>query len=344
MSNAYHLIEVTYFREHIRISFHHALCDGGGIKPFIESLLYYYFCILDSRTYDAPGVRKSTEPLYADETAEPFSKKYSFSSYEKPKIIKDGFALPEYEEQMEDEDYRYEIELNAEDYIRTAKEINATPAILLSYFVSKAILIHNPEIDKPIVCSMASDMRKGLELSHTHKNCVGSIYLSFDQEDDARNMADLCSRYRQEMDMQRQPDYVRETANNYCVLNDKLDHLHRFEEKKKMMSFYDTMTINSYVISYLGTFDLGECGQFIDAIHFYSGGIKGITVNMAATSDKFNVTFIQNIETEKYAETFMKLVKQFQIRYNLNQKVRFSTVKDRVQKTARYQAERWRDL
>lgn len=75
---------------------------------------------------------------------------------------------------------------------------------------------------------------------------------------------------------QRQIGYVKQTANSFCGMNDKLDQLRSFEEKKKMLSFFDTMTVNSYVLSYLGKFDLGECTQFIDAIHFYAGGIKGI--------------------------------------------------------------------
>ena len=342
MSNSYHLIEITYYKEHIRVSFHHALCDGGGVKPFVESLLYYYFCILDSKEYVAPKVRKSTEPMFPDETAEPFDGKYSFAPYEKPEFLKSGFALPEYEDQIEDEDYRFETEIDAGDFMRLAKEVNATPATLLSYFISKSILLNNREIDKPIVCSMALDMRDGLGIPHTHKNCVGSVYLSFDEEDDKRELKDLFTGYRNSMAGQRQTDYVRDTANQYGGLNDKLDKLHGLEEKKKVMSFYDTMTINSYVLSYMGTFDLGECDSFIDAIHFYSGGIKGITVNMTAAGGKFNVTWIQNIETERYARTFIGLLEQFQIEYRQNEKIRFSTTKDATQRTARHQAERFR--
>ena len=188
---------------------------------------------------------------------------------------------------------------------------------------------------------MATDLRKGLGCLHTHKNCVGSAYLSFDTKDDAQEVRTLCSRYRETLAEQKQPDYVKETANNYAGLNDKLDMLSGFEEKKKMMSFYDTMTINSYVLSYLGTFDLGECNSFIDAIHFYAGGIKGITVNMTAAGDKFNITFIQNIEDEKYVQTFRNLLKKFHIQYDCRDKIRFSTIKDKTQKTAHHQAERF---
>lgn len=344
MANAYHLIEIAYYREHIYVSFHHALCDGGGIKPFVETLLYYYFCILDSREYFAPNVRKSADSLFPDETTEPFLTKYTVGPYDEPDVVKDGFSLPEYECQMDDEDYRFEIEINGEDYMGLARQVNATPAILLSYLVSKAIYINNPDIDKPIVCSMAADMRKELGIPHTHKNCVRSMYLPFGKEDDELELRELCTRYREMLAEQRQTDYVKQTANSFCGMNDRLDELKTFEEKKKMMSFFDTMTVKSYVISYLGTFDLGECNRFIDAIHFYAGGIKGITVNMNATENQFNITFIQNIETEKYVTAFLRLLEEFKIRYTANEKIRYSTTKDKTQKTAHFQAEHFQKL
>lgn len=341
MANGYHLIEISYYGEHIFVSFHHALCDGVGIKPFVESLIYYYFCMLDHKNYEAPTVRKSTDPLFDDETAEPFLKTYSVEPYTEPTIVKDGFALPEYQEQLEDEDYRFEIEANAEDYMRFAKEVNATPAILLAYLVSKAVYLNNPDMDKPVVCSMATDMRKELGLPHTHKNCVRSMYLPFDGSDAQMEVKELCTKYRATIMEQRQPGYVQQTANLFSGMNDRLDQLKTLEEKKKMMSFYDTMTVNSYVVSYLGAFDVGECNCFIDAVHFYAGGIKGITVNMTAVNGKFNITFIQNIRTDRYVMTLLRLLEEYKIRYQQNDVTRFSTTKDKTQKTGHFQAERF---
>lgn len=341
MANGYHLIEVSYYGEHMYVSFHHALCDGIGIKPFVETLIYCYFCMLNHKDYDAPGVRKAADPIFEDETAEPFQGQYPVEPYTEPVFEKDGFALPEYQEQMEDEDYRFEIEVNAEDYMHLAKKINATPAILLAYLMSKAVYLNNPNLDKPVVCSMATDMRKELGLPHTHKNCVRSMYLPFDEEDAKQDAKALCTKYRKMIQEQRQLGYVQSTANQYCSMNDKLDQLKTFEEKKKMMSFYDTMTINSYVVSYLGTFDIGECSRFVDAVYFYSGGIKGITINMAAVNDKFNIAWIQNIQSERYVMTLLQQLKENGVRFQQKSKVRFSTTKDKTQKTGHHQAERF---
>lgn len=42
ISCGYHLIDITYYDYSIYISFHHALCDGRGVMPFVETLIYYY--------------------------------------------------------------------------------------------------------------------------------------------------------------------------------------------------------------------------------------------------------------------------------------------------------------
>lgn len=45
MATGYHLLDVTYTGSCIRVAFHHGLCDGRGVMPFIETLLYGYCCL-----------------------------------------------------------------------------------------------------------------------------------------------------------------------------------------------------------------------------------------------------------------------------------------------------------
>lgn len=40
MAFNYHLVDVTYIDKKICIAFRHALCDGRGIMPVIETLIY----------------------------------------------------------------------------------------------------------------------------------------------------------------------------------------------------------------------------------------------------------------------------------------------------------------
>ena len=79
-----------------RQAFHHALCDGRGIKPFVETLIYYY-CQLRYKTAGCPeGVRLAGEPLLEGETLDPFLHKYDFdASKDFISLSRDAYAIPE---------------------------------------------------------------------------------------------------------------------------------------------------------------------------------------------------------------------------------------------------------
>lgn len=73
ISCGYHLIGVTYYGGTVYVSFHHALCDGRGIMPFIETLIYYYCASRYKSDASSEGIRLADSPLLEGETTEPNS-------------------------------------------------------------------------------------------------------------------------------------------------------------------------------------------------------------------------------------------------------------------------------
>ncbi|MDR0829622.1 MAG: hypothetical protein LBN95_05885 [Prevotellaceae bacterium] len=335
-----HLIEISYIGSHIYVSFHHAICDGRGIQPFVETLVYYYFHFAKSKKLEAEHIRKYYSKMLDGETAEPFAAKFAVADFTPPSVVRDGFALPECAAQNADRS-RCDIDIDETAFLHYAKKVNATPSVLLSYLYSKAIALNNEKMDKPIVTSVATDMRQELELPNTHKNCVRSIYLPFYETDKTADTQEVCTRMRQEMTVQRNPDYVKTTANSFIGLCDKLDTMNSLKEKKEFMSFFNTLTVNTFIVSYLGKFDFGECNFFIDAVYLL-GGETGVTVNMTCAGGKFCVSIIQNIDGGKYIKTFLSLLEELKIPYKTDKEVPHITKKDVTQKTAHYQSERFR--
>jgi hypothetical protein len=340
LSTGYHLIEISYGGSHIYVSFHHALCDGRGIKPFVETLIYYYFCFAKNKEFKAEHIHKSNSELLNGETAEPFAEKYAVADFSPPAVVRDGFVLPECAAQNADRNC-CNIEIDETAFLDYARTVNATPAVLLSYLYAKAVALNNEKIDKPIVASVASDMRQELELPNTHKNCVRSIYLPFYETDKTAKPKEVCSRLRQEMAAQRNPDFVRATANSFIGLSDKLDTMGSLKEKKKFMSFFDTMTINTFIVSYLGRLDFGKCNEFVDGVYLL-GGETGVTLNMICAGGKFCISIIENIDGERYAKTLVLLLQELEISCRSEGIKPFFTKKDATQKTGRWQMERFK--
>ena len=195
ISCGYHLVDVTYFEKSVYISWHHALCDGKGIKPFVETLIYYY-CKLKYRSRaGADGIRLADSPLLPGETTEPNLSSYSFDERKEPvNVSRDAYAIPENVIEEHETDYRYDVQVPAADFMRVCKENRATPAILTSLLVSEGIARLYPDFDKPINANVAVDIRDALDLPNTFKNCVRSMPLPFPREFLSLSLAERAER------------------------------------------------------------------------------------------------------------------------------------------------------
>jgi hypothetical protein len=341
----YHLIDVTYVDRKICVAFHHALCDGRGITPFIETLIYYYCTLRYSKVFDATGIRLAGEPLLPGETTEPFGHtKYGIGDTPMPEVVKDGYVLPENAEEVNTY-YRYEINIDRNQFMAFAKNNNATPSILVALLASKSIKKLHPDAEKPVVCSMASDMRRELGLANTHKNCVSSLYLPYTETVEGLPLDEQATMYRKLIKEQRHPDAVRSAANNQIGLSDKLDQLETLAEKKQMLSFFDDLCVNTFVVSYLGQIRFGECAGHVDSMHMYSGGNKGLILNMLSAGNYITVDLLQSFGSERFAHEFMRSLEEIGLEYSSSPQIAFTTTSDKTSVTGRWQAEKYyRDL
>lgn len=331
ISCGYHLIDITYYDYSVFISFHHALCDGRGIMPFVETLIYYYCNAAYGSKTPPEGVRLADDPLLPGETVDPFLKEYDFDrSKEFITFSRDSFAIPENVSAEEITNYRYEVKVSGAQYMAACKENNATPVILLSLLMSRGIAELYPEYDKPIHANIATDMRDALDMPNTFKNCVKSMILPYSREVSEKSLAEQAAEYRELLKAQRDRDYCRREANAMLGLYNKLDGLESYEEKQKIMAFYEGMTLNTYIVSYLGKFRLGENARYIDEIHLYNSGTTGLGINMICCAEYFILDFKQNFPSDKYVKVFCAELGNLGIEYTAGTLIPFITPGDSI--------------
>ena len=335
ISIGYHLLDITYYGKSIYVAFHHALCDGKGIKPFIESLIYYYCKFRYNNNEIIEGIRLAASPLLEGETIDPFMQRYDYDkSKEKDFIVidKDAFAIEENNLTDDETDYRYEIEVPLDEFMKVCKSNNATPVILVALLMNKAITKIYPDFDKPINTNIATDIREQLGVPNTFKNCVKSMVLPYSREFDKKDLKEQATIYRDFLKQQRDKDYCRKEANNMLGLFDKLDSLNSYEEKQKIMSFFEGMLINTYVISYLGKFIIGSNSKYIDSIHLYNSGAVGLGMNMISTDDKLIIDVKQNFSSSRYVKGFVKELENLGIPVECSKCIEFLTPGDKILK------------
>ena len=329
ISCGYHLIDVTYYDKTIYVSFHHALCDGKGIKPFVETLIYYYCQMRYKSKASNEGIRLADSPLLLNETTEPNLGSYTYDET-KPDVpvSRDAYAIPENVVEEHDTDYRYYVEIPTASYMKVCKENGATPVVLTSLLVSAGMAKLYPDFDKPINANIAVDIRDALDLPNTFKNCVRSMPLPYRREFLTMPLSEQAKEQRSLLNAQRDRDLCRKAANASLGMFDKLDTLRGYEAKQQMMDFFNGMLINTYVISYLGQMVLNENAKYVESIGFYNSGAAGLGVTMTCCGDNFCLNFKQSFESDRYVKAFLAQLDSLGIPYTASEAIAFVTPKD----------------
>ena len=117
-------------------------------------------------------------------------------------------------------------------------------------------------------------------------------------------------------------------------MSDKLDELDSYEAKKKMMTFFNNINLNTFIISYLGQTKLGDCEKYIDSMHMYSSGTTGLVVNMLAVGEYITVDFLQSFETNIYITAFIQVLEDLDLGFNVSERIEFATPRDSSYKKA----------
>ncbi len=107
------------------------------------------------------------------------------------------------------------------------------------------------------------------------------------------------------------------------------------------MSFFNHILINTYVISSIGQIQLGEYEDFVESVHLYNSGEKGLRINLVCAGEYFTVDFLQDFQSEKLIRALLKTLDETNIPYTASGPIHFETIKDKAFVTASRQAERY---
>ena len=330
--NNYYLIGVTHHGRSIDVSFHHGLADGRGVKSFVETLIYYYCQSAYYSCADSEGILTNADDISECETAEPCGEKYTVDKAKLQRIeglAKKGFTLPETKEPKASH-RRFELKFSQKDFIGLCKQNGASPVIMLSVLMSRAIKELYPESEEVINSNFPVDARAALGVEGTYKNCVKSISLPYGESEQQMSTQQLCSHYRTLMNEQRDPERCKDEFNKIIMLLNVISHLHSFGKKRMIMRFLDDLKLDTYLISYIGRFRLNENEQYVDSIHLFSDCSDGLVMNMTCQCGSFCIDLVQDFEGDKYVKALARQFENAGIELEASKMIEFSTPCDRL--------------
>lgn len=114
-------------------------------------------------------------------------------------------------------------------------------------------------------------------------------------------------------------------------LFDKLDSISGYADKQKIMTFFEDMALDTYVISYLGQFAPGSNAQHADSIHLYNSGTT-VRITMTATDACFTINFKQSFESDRYVKAFAAQLRRLGISCEPGNGIEFETPVDNLLK------------
>ncbi|WP_349516794.1 hypothetical protein [Leuconostoc mesenteroides] len=303
--------------------------------PFVETLLYYYLGYKSNTWPEIEHINLSDDTMSEDEMLEPLENLESqpiSETNKMPDLNHRGYQLLETKGQdATKSSYRYEIVLDQESFMTYAKKHNATPAIAVAIIMAQAIQKAYPDFELPIVAHMASDLRLGVTNQNTFRNCVGSIALPVNQPIvDDEDFTAVATEFRNLIKQSKQISNLRANVNQMANLFEKLDSLPTIEAKQQMLSFFENILLNTFIISYSGQTKLGELEQYIDEMHTYMSGTNGLSIEMLAINGGISVDILQSFESDVYVKGFTDILAANNIDFKINDTVLFEVPNDKL--------------
>lgn len=332
LATSNNLLDITFYKNRLFISFHHAMCDGKGIMNFIKTLLYYYLNFkFPHNNVRIPDVRLSGENFLKDEFADPVADgNFEFDKSKVFQVSRDAFAIPQVENGLNagEESFKCELIFENDELARVSKENNCTPVILMCILMQKAVQSLNPTNTEPVLCNMSCDWRESIGLANTFRNCVSSIYLPYGSTEQGMSNEELGKHFRNLVAKQKEVDSARCSASVMKFMSDMLDSLGEYEKKQATVSGFTSKPINSFIASYTGRAMLGDAERYVEEFHVYSSGTKGISLQMMSVANNFTVDVLQNFESEIYIEELLKQAELLGLKARKSSIQKFRTPKD----------------
>lgn len=254
----YHMLDLTWDGNKTWFSMFHGFCDGQGVKTFLESVLYHYYCMKDGVEYDPSGIRADSTSETAAETVEPFALSYEVSGdFTMPAAAEQPqpYHLPEIGGSVSDDVLEYGFSLPSEAFMRFVKDNGASPAVMLSMLVGDAIRLAHPDADAPIQAIIPISIRRMLGCEETFKNCSSrTMLLMTGTPGDALPFAERAAALRGELKRRMNADLYRAITNRVgLAYRKRMEEAVDYREELTKPSGFMTINHDTFYVDYIGS-------------------------------------------------------------------------------------------
>ena len=321
-----HLMSVSWWKNKIHFEIYHALTDGGGVYPFIKTLLYYYCSEYYEMELSTDGIRLTDDPVDPAEWEDPGripikdAPVLLVDKWEQPAFqIKDGGAV-----EITKNCIVYNIRIPEDEFMRFNMSNDGSPGTVVSLFLARAIERVHPGKKEPTVIAMCVNQRKALHAPLAHQSLVGDVRLVYDEKIINKDFNEQCTCFRGMVALQSDESVVMQEIKTYQDIMKDLDALPTIRQKHKYcIDRMDHMTsCFTATVSYVGKVDMGEAEQFVQEFHALPStalpsSATPLTLEISAMNGSVYINFMQYFKDECYLKAFIKDLRDNDINYDV---------------------------
>ena len=304
------------------IYFHitHALCGGRGFLPWVQTCIYQYVSDRYEVTPNAPGIRNVGSPLLPGEDAEPSLESlpqeapiYQFKGKGATILAMDylnGLMNP-FKRKPNYRRYTF----YQKDIMSFVRETDASVASFFLVVMAKALDRVLPKKNLVIGGEIAHNPSATLGIPNTHVDILSHIRIDYTREQLKWDMERLGTMTRGQMILQTDPSVsLVEVRSQYQLLKD-IEGIHGIKKKKAHMKKGSSEGKNAnhgtYIVNYSGRMDWGEVADYVESYVILTEG--HLLLEVTSMEGKIFVSFMQLLDTDKYASAFEAVLADLQI-------------------------------
>ena len=316
----YHMLTFKYEGNRMALEMCHSISDGAGFLPFCKSVLYCYLSTVTGRKFDPAGFRLPGEAIPETETGNPFPEadveaaKAPF--YIKPPV-KDFYRLtkdPAGEDRCVKTMY---IKLPEDQVMQYCKGQDASPNILFSVLIARAIRRMDPASGKTVTCEVAYDHKTQVGYPDNYRMFVEMAVIDMPKESENYSVRKACTIGRGQLMLQVQPENSLYLLNRRRLWFEKLEQMPlqmRVDAFKEYMKRPQATASVSYIVNR----SFGPLDDHISELYFLTEpSATDVMCETACINHSFFLTFSPAYVPDKLFEAFLAELDDAQIPYDI---------------------------
>ncbi len=287
-----HLGAWKYEGRRLAFEIPHALSDGAGFMPYIQSVLFLYLSKATGQTFDPAGFCLPGDVIPESETGDPF-RDLDVDSAEAPlykkKPIPDFFRLTDGADTCKT---AFFVKLSEVQVMQYCRDYDGSPNVLMSVMLAKAARRWDPESEKTITVSVCVDHKAMLGIRHNYRLFAGEAILDFPKERETEDLTRTCTIARGQLMLQAQPE------NSLWEIK---------QMKRRLPPPSPDIAQASICVSYVKSRGFGPLDPWIEELYVVTSlsKITDVLCEITCVNHHFFLAFLQPYASDRYFRRFL---------------------------------------